>query len=1046
MRRVDLMKEQINRTIDSKLYKVLKVKLNDNATYVDINMDDKYKLKKMYTLVKESEVTRIIRCLELDNNNKLDYGFVLIDDIISVEISTKIYKENKTGIITVNKSTEDEDGNIQIVSSIYKRLLASTGSIRSNKIILIKEELFDKANDILLCGMHNDMEFEFFSKLSAYYALANTDSTPVTMPRIVVVKDFEFNITEDFDIVTETVVDLPQTYTPKGKEQKIKTVLEYDVITDKHDQETKPFDGAGLVDIRFATKWAKELKLDYVPSSYQFRCIPGIKGNLYPVDLVKFAEGFPNKKSIVDAWGNNVDLYDVNGIFSVDVILTVSQFKFFKQYESFKEWKDYFDTELHGYKRTFNIAHVGDKLTDLKDKTLLSYQPLQSLKLDADQINALCQDTVNTIKNISINVDSFLRYRGVDNENDSQVPEYYKALEANKELFFDPWMQGKIQKDIEGFKKKTYRGSLFCPGNYQTAMPDIYGLALYAFGEIPVGLLKKDEVYSNYWVSKNVKSVGVVRFPHVANEWGVVDVVDPASDTKMDFYKYITTGIITSMYSTLPLKANSMDFDGDKIFTISGMLRDVAKDQLAKTITFVSDKPNANNKPFHRINEVDQLIATDIKGMSNNIGAVINKISILWSMEQTEQVQKYIKIMSIIGSLTIDYVKTGEKTPIPKEIMDFLKDETLPEFMRTRYKAKDKSERNDNKNRVSLGKEEVALFNQNVCTMNEICKHMHSQVDTIKLAKESPDFNFMTSMIDKEVYAYNETYPKIVSKLLEMKLESDEIARLKTVDDNGDCDTEKNTERDYMYKTFYEYCRIELLQLCTVANKMDKNKLIDCLIYAFFCDKKFALGNMDKAILWNCFGKDLTTRFKGKVRKTSSYSEEKIEKLSEKATELQATREKQKKGKTAKNKEHAKINSLVGTEEIRIYKSELIKIKDTMKNLEAEKLAIGLLVLDRFCKAYHQEFHIYNAKRNTINRTQICVLTGINVRRYDDLIKTLIENKIITLSPKSENNYSVLSCSVAFDKAEGVFIDITDINDVSKILKNIRKLGKVFNK
>lgn len=1049
-----MIDQTMNRTEESKLYKVLKVNLRDccikeskdktgvnedkNYFFIDIDLDNKYKLKRMYTLVKESEIIRIMRSLNLENNNTPDYGFVVINDLITVDISTTKYRKNQSGIIYIRKFKKDEYGKKKVVElSKYKRLLASTGGIRSEHITFIKDKFFNQVNEILLCGMPKDMEYEFFSKFSAYYALASTDSTPVTMPRIVVVKDYEFDIEETFDIVTETV-------------QENKSI-NYDVYTDTFSQNTKPFDGAGLVSVECAKKWMKDLKLDYLPSSFQFRAIPGIKGNLYPVDLQAFAKKYSDVKTISDAWGNDIGLYDQDGNFAIDVILTQSQFKFIKKYDDFESWYNAFKKETHGYSRTFNIAKVGDKYGNLKEKTLLSYQPLQSLNLNDEQIKALCEDTVDTIKDISTNVDSFLKYRGLELD-EVQIPEYYKALSVNKELFYDPWMQEKIKKDIEGFKEKTYRGVIFVQGNYQTLIPEIYGLALFAFGQEPVGLLQKDEVYSNYWCNKGVTSLDVIRFPHVAMEHGLVNVVDPKQEGNedMEFYKYITTGIITSMYSTLPLKLNSADFDGDKILTnCSDVLKKAVSEQKANTITFVSNKRDAapKSKIIHKINEMPELISTDLKGMSNNIGAVINKISILWSMPQNEQRDKYIKIMSVIGSLTIDYVKTGQKTPIPKEILDYLKDKKLPEFMRTRYKYKDKKEKNANKNRKILGEETKELFNQYDCTMNRINKHMREQVGSISLEKESPDFDFLSLMMDKEIFKYNATYPKIIKLLTEMKTESDNIASLKVLDENGDCDTEKAKERDYQYLSFYEYCRIELLQLCTVKNKMDKNKLIDCLIYAFFIDKDFALKNPDKSILWNCFGKELTKRFKGKTRKTNFYSDDKIVKLADKAKEIQKTIDKNKKARMRKNKELAKIDMLKGNQNVIIYKDEILYLRKMLVNSNEFRLALGLLILDRFCKAYNRDFNIYISKRNVINQTQIAVLTGIDPRKYNKLTNLLIEKGIVSISPKPKTEDSVLKCEmkpIPSDETEPIILK--DINDFNKIIKNVNNLNKITEK
>ena len=79
-------------------------------------------------------------------------------------------------------------------------------------------------------------------------------------------------------------------------------------------------------------------------------------------------------------------------------------------------WKDAFETHLYGYKRTFNISEYSEPLKELKNVALTSYQPMQTLQFKAGEIEKLCKPTVETIKNISTNIDEFLRYRGLEND------------------------------------------------------------------------------------------------------------------------------------------------------------------------------------------------------------------------------------------------------------------------------------------------------------------------------------------------------------------------------------------------------------------------------------------------------------------------------------------------------------------------------------------------------------------------------------------------------------------------------------------------------
>lgn len=155
--------------------------------------------------------------------------------------------------------------------------------------------------------------------------MVTTDSTPVNYtPNIVVIADYEKNIKQKVDIVEVSGKGDRKSYTSTGHNGM------------KHHKELikiMPFDGAGIVTPECALKWAKELKCHsgkgnfYLPSCFQFRAIPGIKGELMVFDLKKFAK---EKKvsRIVDLGGRIWDIFKDE----IDVILTASQFKFWKQY------------------------------------------------------------------------------------------------------------------------------------------------------------------------------------------------------------------------------------------------------------------------------------------------------------------------------------------------------------------------------------------------------------------------------------------------------------------------------------------------------------------------------------------------------------------------------------------------------------------------------------------------------------------------------------------------------------------------------------------
>ena len=169
----------------------------DKAVTRKINHDK----RKHMILTAESELIRIIRLLSKENEvskretkqSRINRDYV--ENILSLKVGRLYTKyrdqmKNSGGIVTYNGKK-------------YKRIIVSSSHSRTQKAMLVSENIWDKAMDILLCGLDRDTEYKFMSKWNSYIGLAATDSIPVSMPNIVIVDDKEMLMKAKVDVVRE---------------------------------------------------------------------------------------------------------------------------------------------------------------------------------------------------------------------------------------------------------------------------------------------------------------------------------------------------------------------------------------------------------------------------------------------------------------------------------------------------------------------------------------------------------------------------------------------------------------------------------------------------------------------------------------------------------------------------------------------------------------------------------------------------------------------------------------------------------------------------
>ena len=895
----------------NKMVEVQSIKINDMVK----NEDGTYKNEIMLTpnkqinsknLASESELHRILLHLnkktDEDEPEKNKSGYTIIPSYFTLEVGKNIERYNRliecNGELTVTSKQYvlDEDGNKILDEENHYKLetsrqdkyvstFCSAGHSRTQKNLFVQKDIVDNLNDILLCGMPESLVYDRPSKWNAYYAMVTTDSTPVTyMPNIVVIDDYKKKIKQKADIVEVSGTGKNKKYNPIGHKGM------------KHHKELLeiiPFDGAGLVTPECALKWAKELncqsskKKFYLPSCFQFRVIPGIKGEVMVFDLKRFAKEKKVSK-IVDLGGKTWDIFKDK----IDVILTKSQFKFWEQYLDdngnfdYWSWRNEFDKECHGYKRTFNIVSYGVHPDDLPDKTMLSYQPEQSLNFTDEEIPEVSGTGIDIYKKVSSNIDEFLKYRrlmetsdetGEETENiDKYTPPYYVALFHNKDLFYDKYVHSKIEEDIKKLKNNILSGKLFVRGNYQVFIPDLYGLAEWAFhdelGHEPQGLLKKPYyIYSDWWNDRGAKTVDIMRNPAVGMEHRIGHLRNNRELKK--WFKFQTTGIVTGMYDTLALSLNGADYDGDTVCTTNNMhlINAVKREFKAGNGRLVVKRIIGGSEgkivpKGIRISDRAALMKVNQMSFKNSIGHVIDRETDLWSCINLdkERIKKYIMVGVIVGSETIDFAKTGENASFPDEIVSFLKGRKRGWWMRYLHKniADALKEEKAVKTAIDSGKpeheiEKLKKFIDYNCNMNRLCHYAEKQIADIddkylmKASDYAYEFDHRKCMLRSRPAINRKVYRMV--KVLQKEYQ--EIAK-KYREESLKSKTHQKAAAN-KFRWFYDKCRTELLFL-----EPDMNKIIDMLVVIYYGDKKSGARFLDleKDILWNAFPDEMIAR------------------------------------------------------------------------------------------------------------------------------------------------------------------------------------------
>jgi len=482
----------------------------------------------------------------------------------------------------------------------YVRLLGTNGGIKNSTIVFVSERLAPELKRRIENGRNQDKEL-VTAKLEAYKALTCSASIPVSLPNgILVVPDAE----TEFDSEVERISD----------ECDGEPVMEY--IPSEHIV-MDASDGYGIMLPSLAERWSAELGLDYMVGGVNTR-FSFEKGMVFTFDFLDFAENVAENYIVKDAWGNDVDIRNV------ELILTTSMVKL---WDSYKDYEDYVSTSIaNGY--TFGITKTCPK--SLESERNLNYQFIQSYELDDDDIDELIQPTMRDIRDV-LSGDwrktvLFLKGNGINGDNiDNMQDDFIKAIMIDERVLDDPFVQNSIYQLIKNRINQAKVGVLKVHGNYSIISGDPYLLCQSIFGLEKTGILKAGEIYNGYWVDKECESLACFRAPMTCHN--NIRIVKPVRSAKaMYWYRYMNSSTIFNNWDIMTSALNGADFDGDLCMLTDNHVL-VSKHQYRPTLMCMQ------RRATKCIPKEEDFIRSNIESFGNDIGQTTNWITSMFEVQ-----------------------------------------------------------------------------------------------------------------------------------------------------------------------------------------------------------------------------------------------------------------------------------------------------------------------------------------------------------------------------------------------------------------------------
>lgn len=694
----------------------------------------------------------------------------------------------------------------------YIYFTSSAGQIRTKKTVFIKESVWKQYEKTIMCGLTiadiNKKGGNNPNKHLAYMALANS-ATDVweefDIDKTIVIDDFETDVFGTYDLVDDV-------------DYSIKRVSDYVPIAHT--------DGAGMM-------------LPCMGKNRMVR-LPWVKGLLGVFDFRKFIEVNGCSPIIKDIYGQEHDVIAED----IQIIFTKSQFKMYKYYDSWEQYKEYYKQ----YGCTAGYTNMEEDR--IKDATI-NYQMLQTLTdITEEEIAEIAGLSVHRLKNISSSIADIQRAFGVTPYNQNMTA-FQKAIQLYPDLLNDSYVKCYLKEIKDSMIKRYKAGKLRVYGKYTFLLPDFYAACEYWFmgNKDPKGLLEDGEVFC--WLFRKSDKLDCLRSPHLYREHAVRKNIawKNYGERQQQLREwYCTDGIYTSCHDLIS-KILQFDVDGDKSLVVADKtIIKVAERNMQGIVPLYYNMKKAEPIQLSNITIYDGLNAAFT---GSNIGQYSNNISKIWNSEvfisgtdeEKQQAIDAIKLLCMENNFVIDRAKTlymPERPKFVKELVTRFTKANVPHFFKY---AKDKEEHQVSQINDSF----VNRLNGVIPNPRINCRGLGLGTIDFKLLMGNPDIECRVKFTEKGKIVKEETDPMLVKYCELSKKHSFALNNASQVDKGFSADVLKNYQlkQDLRYKKIIIEIKDELSQF-----GYSDEEVADILV-RFLYDIR---DSKHKMILWLCYG------------------------------------------------------------------------------------------------------------------------------------------------------------------------------------------------